>query len=371
MNPSILILTGFLLTAFELQALAAGAFQRVSVAPVVRDFIAATAGVTAPTAAAIARHEGIPHARYDKVVVSFSNQIVRTLPSGGFAGYSTLEPSSSWRYDDPRFKAMVQNTYTKILRFPGGNNSESFNWRTGDIPDLFLLRLRDLQEPPASKDYDRCDLGGSSDVASYEYFQPTLRVKGGVKLEDLAAKVLSPGSSVFVTLNSYSDWSKRSVDNRSPVSLNPVSLNPVSLIDTSSAHDLAASIKNKNIPVVLVELMSEPYLNARLCFWERIAKLIGMKPDSGEHLGHFSGRLSLAWLKLFNDAMKAANPGIKTALNLASNPYPNNDIHQPSWVPPSYYYFGYVAEFNQAISEYKNPYWDAVVLHDYSTRRVF
>lgn len=249
-----------------------------------------------------------------------------------FNGFASNEAKTTWQYDDPLFLNATQSLYPKMIRWPGGASSK-YDWRTGDIPTAFIERSIEL------------NLDDSADVSDDYKGQAINRSKGGTSLLDLSNLVLAPNNAMaIVTLNSLTDIPQFPTTDYA-----------------GSARDLAIYVRDNNIRVAYFDLMNEPYLKKQIDFFLIIADQLGMEQKEGEHLGHFTGRVYVAWVKLFNDAIKAEMPDAKTAVmfgpgksvSVTYNDQTDDDYNN---------------HFNEAIWDYsKNnkAFWDAISFHWY------
>lgn len=284
-----------------------------------------------PAAIAFGFAPVLVHAQDYHVSVNVISNMPYVLPAG-YSGFASNEAKTTWRYNDPLFVNATQSLYPKMIRWPGGASAK-FDWHTGDIPTSYIER---------SVEFGLDEAASTSD----EYKgQAINRSKGGTSLLDFSNLILAPlNAKAIIAINSITD----------------IPAFPATDF-TASARELAAYVRDNGIRVAYFDLMNEPYLQKKINFYEIIAAQLGMTPKTDEHLGHFNGRVYVAWVKLFNDAIKSEMPDAKTAVmfspgKLVSVTY-NGETDDD-----------YCGHFDQAIWDYaKNngPFWDAISFHWY------
>ncbi len=250
-----------------------------------------------------------------------------------FSGFNTNEVKTTWTYNDPLFQSAVKKLYPKTLRWPAGGAASKFDWRTGDITSAFIERSVALGLSLPTKLED-----------DYET-QAESRSKLGVDLIEFSDLVLKPNkASATIMINSLTDFPELPGSDYA-----------------ASARDLAAYARDNGVPVEYWELMNEPYLKNKLLFWDLIGIELGMSKDGGESLGHYNGRVYMAWTKIFSDAIKSQIPAAKTVVMFAPGKLADQTYKGETDLD-------YQTHFNDAIWEYgqtNGTFWNAMSFHWY------
>lgn len=266
---------------------------------------------------------------------ALSINVSTTTPVGIYPFYTGLasnEAKTTWRYTDPLFTGATQALHPKMIRWPGGSSAK-FDWKTGDIPTKFIERSIAF------------GLDDTSDTKDEYKGQAINRSKGGTSLLDFSNLLLAPNNAkAIVTINSVTDIPEFPGTDYA-----------------ASARELAKYVRDNEIRVAYFDLMNEPYLQKKAQFFSMIGQELGMSIKPDEHLGHYNGRVYVAWVKLFNDAIKSELPDAKTAVmfspgKLVTATYGGETDDD------------YSKHFDAAIWDYsKNngAFWDAISFHWY------
>jgi uncharacterized protein (TIGR03437 family) len=164
----------------------------------------------------------------------------------GFSGFNDDEaiPIEYWDYN---FNALTNQLHPGWIRFPGGDDSEGFNWQTGQDPVAWVDQ------------FDPSTTTGSGLRNQINW----LSGKGGAKFIDAANQANLWGANIVVCVNAFTDTPQ-------------------------SAGQMAAYAKANGIHVAVWELANEAY-NQQPTFFS-------------------SGADYIAKMKPYRDAIKAADP---------------------------------------------------------------
>jgi uncharacterized protein (TIGR03437 family) len=178
----------------------------------------------------------------------------------GFNGFNA-NLLNAVEYYDTNFQRILGTLSPGWLRFPGGTDSEAFNWATGEIVPAWVDDL-------AAKQYTH-DINANA--------QPIVAGKGGASFSDFAALAAAVGGAkIIVSVNAYTDTPQ-------------------------SAQAFAKFALTNHIPVAVWELDNEPYT------W--------LNTDAGVPGPFFSDAAHYATnMKPFRDAIKAADPNAVVSL---------------------------------------------------------
>ena len=229
-----------------------------------------------------ARAQVSPSATANSPTVSVNFVTTAATPlNPGFNGFNH-NLLNAVEYYDVNFQHILTTLSPGWLRFPGGTDSEAFNWASGEIVSAWIVQL-------ALKQYTH-DINAAA--------QQTVAGKGGASFSDfanLAANV--GGAKIIVSVNAYTDTPQ-------------------------SAQAFAQYALTNHIPVAVWELDNEPYT------W--------LKTDSGDPGPFFPDAAHYAFnMKSFRDAIKAADPNAVVSLYFseAGHPDPNWDNALASYSP--------------------------------------
>ena len=173
-------------------------------------------------------------------------------------------------YYDTNFQRILATLSPGWLRFPGGTDSEAFNWATGEIVPAWVDAL-------AAKQYTH-DINANA--------QPIVAGKGGASFSDFAAMAAAVGGAkIIVSVNAYTDTPQ-------------------------SAQAFARFALTNHIPVAVWELDNEPYT------W--------LNTDAGGPGPFFTNAADYATkMKPYRDAIKAADPNAVVSLYFSEAGHPD------------------------------------------------
>jgi hypothetical protein len=150
------------------------------------------------------------------VIVNFVTTAETPL-NPGFSGFNS-NLQNAVEYYDPNFQQILKTLSPGWLRFPGGTESEAFDWASGEIE----LPWVDILTKTNTHDIN---------LAA----QPIVAGKGGSSFSDFAAMARNVGGAkIIVSVNAYTDTPQ-------------------------SAQAFAQYARTNNIPVAVWELANEPY----------------------------------------------------------------------------------------------------------------
>jgi hypothetical protein len=223
------------------------------------------------------------------VIVNFVTSSSTPL-NRGFNGFNN-NLKNAVEYYDPNFQHILKTLSPGWLRFPGGTDSEAFDWETGEIVSAWVQAL-------------------AVNPNQYQYginlaAQPIVAGKGGSSIRDfanMADKI--GGAKIIVSVNAFTDTPE-------------------------SAHDFAQYALRNHIPVAAWELANEPYT------W------IGFPGTFFRDATDYANKM-----KPYRDAIKSADPDAVVAVFFSEAGHPN-------------------ATWDNALSNYRPRYWDAVTYHEY------
>ena len=136
----------------------------------------------------------------------------------GFNGFNN-NLKNAVEYYDTNFQHILTTLSPGWLRFPGGTDSEAFDWASGEIVSAWVDAL-------AAKPYTH-DINAAA--------QPIVAGKGGSSFSDFAAMAANVGGAkIIVSVNAYTDTPQ-------------------------SAQAFAQYALTNHIPVAAWELANEPY----------------------------------------------------------------------------------------------------------------
>lgn len=202
-----------------------------------------------------AHGQGIANATTDPTTVSVNFVSTTSTPlNPGFNGFNG-NMKNAVEYYDINFQHVLATLSPGWLRFPGGTDSEAFNWATGEIVPSWVDRL-------SAKQYTH-DINANA--------LPIVAGKGGAQFSDFAAMAAAVGAAkIIVSVNGYTDTPE-------------------------SAQAFAKFALTNHIPVAVWELDNEPYT------W--------LNTDDGTPGPFFSTAGDYAdQMKKIRDAIKAADP---------------------------------------------------------------
>jgi uncharacterized protein (TIGR03437 family) len=173
-------------------------------------------------------------------------------------------------YYDTNFQRILTTLSPGWLRFPGGTDSEAFDWSSGEIVSAWINAL-------AAKQYTH-DINAAA--------QPIVAGKGGASFSDFAALATAVGGAkIIVSVNAYTDTPQ-------------------------SAQAFAKYALTNHIPVAAWELANEPYT------W--------LTTDSGGPGPFFTDAADYATkMKPYRDAIKAADPNALVSVYFSEAGNPN------------------------------------------------
>jgi len=209
----------------------------------------------------LARAQVFPNPASDatNVTVNFVTTTSTAL-NPGFNGFNG-NMKNAVEYYDTNFQHILATLSPGWLRFPGGTDSEAFNWATGEIVPAWVDGL-------AAKQYTH-DINAAA--------LPIVAGKGGASFSDFGALAAAVGGAkIIVSVNGYTDTPQ-------------------------SAGAFAKFALMNHIPVAVWELDNEPYT------W--------LNTDAGVPGPFFSDAAGyVANMKAFRDAIKAADPNAVVSL---------------------------------------------------------
>jgi hypothetical protein len=209
-----------------------------------------------------------PKARAQSVVSVNVVTTTATPLNPGFNGFNSNMLNAVEYYD-----TNLQHTLTALspgwLRFPGGTDSEAFDWASGEIVSAWVDAL-------AAKKYQH-DINAAA--------QPIVAGKGGASFSDFANMATNVGGAkIIVSVNAFTDTPQ-------------------------SAQAFAQYALTNHIPVAAWELANEPYT------W--------LKTDAGQP-GFFTDATDYAnKMKPYRDAIKAVDPNAVVALYFSEAGHPD------------------------------------------------
>ncbi len=197
-------------------------------------------------------------ARAQGVTVNFVTATSTPL-NPGYNGFNA-SLSNAVEYYDTNFQHMLTTLSPGWLRYPGGTESEAFDWSSGEIISAWVAAL-------SAKQYTH-DINAG--------VLPIVAGKGGAPFKDFAALAANMGGAkIIVSVNAYTDTPQ-------------------------SAQAFAQYALTNHIPVAVWELANEPYT------WQKTA---------GETGAFFTDATDYAnKMKPYRDAIKAADPNAVVAL---------------------------------------------------------
>jgi uncharacterized protein (TIGR03437 family) len=215
-----------------------------------------------------ARAQVSPATASSTVTVNF----VTTAPTPlnpGFSGFNA-NLLNAVEYYDTNFQGILKTLSPGWLRFPGGTDSEAFDWSSGEIVPAWVTQL-------VAKSYTQ-NVNANA--------EPIVAGKGGSSIRDFASLVAGVGGAkIIVSVNAYTDTPQ-------------------------SAQAFAQYALTNHIQVAAWELANEPYT------W--------LFTDSGGP-GPFWANATeyAAKMKPFRDAIKAADPNAVVTLYFSEAGNPN------------------------------------------------
>ncbi len=206
-----------------------------------------------------ARAQVSPNATTNSLNVSVNFVTSTATPlNPGFNGFN-YSLRNAVEYYDPNLQHILTTLSPGWLSFPGGTDSEAFDWASGEIVSAWIDAL-------AAKPY-------THDINAAD--QPIVAGKGGSSFSDfanMAAKV--GGAKIIVSVNAYTDTPQ-------------------------SAQAFAQYALTNHITVAAWELANEPYT------WLKIAGQDGFFTDAADYANK---------MKPYRDAIKAADPNAVVTL---------------------------------------------------------
>ena len=209
-----------------------------------------------------------PNANPSAVSVNFATASATPL-TPGFNGFNA-NMKNAVEYYDTNFQLMLITLSPGWLRFPGGTDSEAFDWASGEIVSAWVNAL-------AAKQYTyNINASAQSIVAG----------KGGASFSDFAAMASNVGGAkIIVSINAYTDT-------------------------PPSAQAFARYALTNHIPVAVWELANEPYT------W--------LTTDSGAPGPFFTDAADYATkMKPYRDAIKAVDPNAVVSLYFSEAGHPD------------------------------------------------
>ena len=211
-----------------------------------------------------------PNATPNSPAVSVNFVTTTATPlNPGFNGFNG-NMSHAVEYYDTNFQRMLTTLSPGWLMFPGGTESEAFNWASGEIVPAWVEAL---SAKPYTHDINAAAL-------------PIVAGKGGASFSDFAALAKAVGGAkVIVSVNAYTDTPQ-------------------------SAGAFAKYALTNHIPVAVWELANEPYT------W--------LKASASDQGGFFTDAADYATkMKPYRDAIKAADPNAVVTLYFSEAGNPN------------------------------------------------
>jgi hypothetical protein len=182
----------------------------------------------------------------------------------GFNGFNG-NMKNAVEYYDTNFQQILTTLSPGWLRFPGGTDSEAFDWVSGEIVSAWVDAL-------ASNSYQH-DINAAA--------QPIVAGKGGSSFSDFAALAANVGDAkIIVSVNAFTDTPQ-------------------------SAQAFAQYALTNHIPVAAWELANEPYT------WIKSGAFFTDATDYANKM------------KPYRDAIKAADPNAVVALYFSEAGHPN------------------------------------------------
>ncbi len=215
----------------------------------------------APTARAQVSSNTTTHSPI--VIVNFDTTTVTPL-NPGFNGFNN-NLKNAVEYYDTNFQHILKTLSPGWLRFPGGTDSEAFEWQSGKIVPAWVDLL-------AANPYQH-DINAAA--------QPIVAGKGGSSISDYADMLTNVGGvKIIVSVNAFTD---------SP----------------QSAYAFARYVLRNHIPVAAWELANEPYT------WIKFGAFFNDATDYATKM------------KPYRDAIKAADPNAVVALYFSEAGHPD------------------------------------------------
>src|SRR3984893_13428904 len=199
------------------------------------------------------------------VIVNFVTT-AETPPNPGFSGFNS-NLHNAVEYYDPNYQQILKTLSPGWLRFPGGTDSEAFDWASGEIVTVWVDVLAKNPNP-------------------YQYginlaAQPIVAGKGGSSFSDFAAMAANVGGAkIIVSVNAFTDTPQ-------------------------SAQAFAQYALTNHIPVAAWELANEPYT------WTQSGLFFTDAADYADKM------------KPYRDAIKAADPNAVVALYFSEAGHPD------------------------------------------------
>jgi hypothetical protein len=197
------------------------------------------------------------------VIVNFATNDATPL-NPGFNGFNN-NLKNAVEYYDPNFQHILATLSPGWLRFPGGTDSEAFDWASGEIASSWVNAL-------AADSYQQ-----GINVAAL----PVVAGKGGSLISDFALMARRVGGAkIIVSVNAFTDTPE-------------------------SARDFARYALKNRIPVAAWELANEPYT------WIKFGAFFTDATDYANKM------------KPYRDAIKAADPDAVVALYFSEAGHPS------------------------------------------------
>jgi hypothetical protein len=233
-------------------------------------------GATSPASCSIDKDKGdYKNADVDKdgkdktppistdVTVNFVTTAATPL-NPGFNGFNN-NLKNAVEYYDPNFQQILTTLSPGWLRFPGGTDSEAFDWVSGEIVSAWVDAL-------AANPYQH-DINAAA--------QPIVAGKGGSSFCDFANMAANVGGAkIIVSVNAFTDTPQ-------------------------SAYHFARYALENHIPVAAWELANEPYT------WIKFGAFFKDATDYATKM------------KPYRDAIKAADPNAVVALYFSEAGHPD------------------------------------------------
>jgi hypothetical protein len=197
------------------------------------------------------------------VIVNFVTTTATPL-NPGFNGFNN-NLYNAVAYYDTNFQQILTTLSPGWLRFPGGTDSEAFDWTSGTVVSAWVDAL-------ATNSYQH-DINAAA--------QPVVAGKGGASFSDFARMATNVGGAkIIVSVNAFTDTPQ-------------------------SAQAFARYALTNHIPVAAWELANEPYtwINSGAFFTDATDYATKMKP--------------------YRDAIKAADPDAVVALYFSEAGHPD------------------------------------------------